>query len=405
MVKNYLFISFAIPDNEMMAAFAKDKTPQIQTHKFIWNMISGVTNSDEVEFTHVVTRPVSDYPYYKDAIIKKQEWRVDVLSKKISMLEIPFINTSILKIITRFFSALFYSFSQFHKKRSKSGVVVYSVHVPFMAVGFIVSRVYKIDLIGIWTDPPSVITVRESYFKRSLRRIEFSLSKWLMTRFSKVIVLTKHLAEDFAPGKPYLVVEGMIDEKNAFLIDDVLGKCKKIEDSTVVVYTGSLKSQYGIKNIIDAVLLTKEKKLVLEIYGAGDMEHEILEISKANDNIRFFGWVPNPVAMKAQREADFLINARAPGDEYTKYSFPSKILEYMLSGTPIITTILPGMPDEYSDYVLKIEGNDPESICDALKIALSMSLEKRCQLGLKALDFAKEKGYRQQGAKILSNIF
>ena len=53
-------------------------------------------------------------------------------------------------------------------------------------------------------------------------------------------------------------------------------------------------------------------------------------------------------------KATLLVNPRPTTEEFTIYSFPSKNMEYMASGTPLLTTKLPGMPEEYHQYVLAI---------------------------------------------------
>ena len=71
--------------------------------------------------------------------------------------------------------------------------------------------------------------------------------------------------------------------------------------------------------------------------------------------------------------ATLLINPRFSNEEYTKYSFPSKNMEYMASGTPILTTKLPGMPKEYYEYIYLFE----EESIEGMKNKMSMkAIEK-----------------------------
>ena len=58
------------------------------------------------------------------------------------------------------------------------------------------------------------------------------------------------------------------------------------------------------------------------------------------------------------------MNPRFTGAEYTLYSFPSKNIEYMVSGTPVITTRLAGIPDDYYPYVFVFEEEINENIND-----------------------------------------
>lgn len=400
--KNYLFLGFAIPNDEMEKVFNLDNCPQIQTHNFNWNLIKGMELSSELDFTYISSRPVTDYPLFPEKKIRRRKWNVKINGKLLEIQEIPFLNTGILKIITRFLSTLYYSFKRFAFKADKGGVIVYSVHIPYMLVGFIISRIYKIDYIAIWTDPPSVRTDKESKLKSKLRNIELKVSKYLMKKATKVVALTKYLAEDFAPGKPYIVIEGIVDT-NEQIIEEF--PINTLPSSFIkIVYTGSLEKRYGVKNIVEGFLLVKNRNVILEVYGRGDYEEELKQISEQNSNVIYKGFVANKEILTIQREADFLINARSSKANFVKYSFPSKTLEYMLSGTPLITTMLPGIPEEYRKYVIVLKDNETETIRKEIENLLEMTSEDKINIGIEAKKFVAQKDCKCQGDKIIKFI-
>ena len=61
-----------------------------------------------------------------------------------------------------------------------------------------------------------------------------------------------------------------------------------------------------------------------------------------------------------------LINPRSSAGEFTKYSFPSKTMEYMLSGKPVIMYKLDGIPNEYDEYLYYVEGNSAEDMKNSI---------------------------------------
>lgn len=402
MKKNFLFLGFAIPNEEMDNITNDDKFPQVQTHKFIWNFIKGIEASTSSVYTYISARPVTDYPSYPKKKIKRKKWIVNLDEKNIEITEIPFINTTISKLITRFFSATYYCFKMYHKSKNKSGVIVYSVHIPFMLTGFIISKVYRINYIAIWTDSPSIGSAADPFIKRKLRKIEFLLARFLMKKASKVIALTKYLSEDFAEGKPYLVVEGIIDENDTKHEQPRVKKQAKCKRR--IIYTGALQKRYGMKNIVEGFQLLNRDDIVLEIYGRGDYEKELKAICATNENISYKGFVANREILKIQKTADFLINARSTDEEYVKYSFPSKTLEYMLSGNPLITTMLPGIPDEYRQYVFVLKDNKPMTIANMIESVCMISKDNLRDFGAKARAFAMSRSCRIQGKKIIEFI-
>jgi glycosyltransferase involved in cell wall biosynthesis len=110
----------------------------------------------------------------------------------------------------------------------------------------------------------------------------------------------------------------------------------------------------------------------------------------------------NEYVLKEQLKAILLINPRPIGEDFTKYSFPSKNMEYMASGTPVLTTLLPGMPVEYHDHVFLIKSDNLLGIKEALIRVLSqdrLSLHKR---GINAKKFVlTKKDNISQSKKIL----
>ena len=120
----------------------------------------------------------------------------------------------------------------------------------------------------------------------------------------------------------------------------------------------------------------------LQIYGPGDYVEELQEIAKEDRRIFYGGMLLNTQIVEEEQKATLLVNPRPTDEEYVKYSFPSKTMEYMASGTPVLTTVLPGMPKEYYPYVYLLEDETAEGIAAKLKQVLLQSdgalFEKGC---------------------------
>ena len=127
------------------------------------------------------------------------------------------------------------------------------------------------------------------------------------------------------------------------------------------------------------------------------------EYAKRDVRIKIMGSAPNAVVMKHQREAALLINPRK-NQEMAKYSFPSKTLEYMLSGTPMLGYKLAGIPEEYYDNMFVIQDSE-NGMEEALRKAMDLPETERIKMGEKAKHFViKEKTPEKQCKKILELI-
>ena len=129
---------------------------------------------------------------------------------------------------------------------------------------------------------------------------------------------------------------------------------------------------------------------MLEIYGPGDYVKELQQIAEIHDNVFYGGMLLNTEIVDKEQEAALLVNPRPTHEEFVKYSFPSKTMEYMASGTPVLTTKLPGMPKEYYPYVDFIEEESAAGIAAALKAVLTRSDEELFQKGQQARAFVLE---------------
>ena len=98
----------------------------------------------------------------------------------------------------------------------------------------------------------------------------------------------------------------------------------------------------------------------------------------------------NSQIVEKEQEAALLVNPRPTHEEFVKYSFPSKTMEYMASGTPVLTTRLPGMPKEYYPYVDFIEEESADGIAAALRKVLATSDEELFAKGNAARQFVLE---------------
>lgn len=127
--------------------------------------------------------------------------------------------------------------------------------------------------------------------------------------------------------------------------------------------------------------------------------------AEGNKAIRYCGVAPNSDIVKAELAATLLVNPRPTNEDYTKYSFPSKNMEYMASGTPVLTTKLPGMPEEYYPYVYLLEDESAEGMAKALKEILSQPEEELAQKGADAKNFVmEEKNNVSQARKLMDML-
>lgn len=133
-----------------------------------------------------------------------------------------------------------------------------------------------------------------------------------------------------------------------------------------IVYTGTLISYDGIQELLDAVTLLPEDKYELHIYGTGPLLDLVKEYQSKYKNIVYCGYLKNKEIKRVLSQADILLNIRISNSYTDIFGFPSKLIEYILSGTPIVSTNFKTLPEEISKFLYIVKDETPESIANEI---------------------------------------
>lgn len=285
-------------------------------------------------------------------------------------------------------------------KENKGKGIIFTYSIPPFLVKDIIrfGREYSLKTAAIIPD-----LLRDMYINENARSLFTKLKKKylepalrLQGEYDGYIYLTEAMRDVVAPHKPYIVMEGIasaVDFKKISLSEKAVPRA--------IMYAGMLHEKYGIINLLDAFEKLAEKDVELWLFGSGSAVREIKARAEHNSRIKYFGMAKHNEILEYERKATLLVNPRDPNEEFTAYSFPSKTIEYMLSGTPLLTTELKGIPREYFDYTFSAADNSPECLLTALESALSKTAAGLADAGKNAAEFIiKNKNSYIQAAKI-----
>lgn len=341
---------------------------------------------------------VAAFPH---SIYKHIDGKQETIENGIQIHWIPFINIQGLKQFTikKNVEKLLEQWLLENKNIKDKAVLIYSIYPPYTEPAILLCRKYGCHLSTVITDLPEYM-----YSWKKMKGV----CGWYSNRLSEkmlnlqgkcdsYILFTKPMATKMGiEDKPYMVSEGFCDSS---IFEDIPDQ-KKYPGKTIV-YGGNLSRLYGIQNLVKGFMQT-ELDAELHLYGAGGDASFIEECAKQDPRIRFFGRVERKTLLIALKKAHLLVVNKPTEDDYSNYSFSSKILEYMASGTPLLTTKVGGMPEEYLRYVYAIEDESIDGISVALTAAMDRVSREQYIFGEKAAQFAIEaKNYRRMTEKIL----
>lgn len=330
--------------------------------------------------------PVTRSNTKKKIYLEETEKKNDIIYYYPTVINLPLIK-HIFAVITSMFSFINIA------KKNKDIVLIADCLNQSVALGSVIgAKIMKVPTVGIITDLPDMLIGKED-----------KINNWIIRLYDRYILLTEQMndyimAKITHQQKPYIIVEGMVDiemeKKN-------ISEQKKYEKK-VCMYAGILDRKYGIEMLVKGFEKANIPDAELHIYGDGDYKKELLTLCEKDSNIKYFGLRPNAYIVEEQQKATLLVNPRPSKEEFTKYSFPSKNMEYMVSGTPALMTKLPGIPEEYWDYVYVLENESIDGMADKLVEILNLSQKELRKKGRLAKKYVlDEKSNKNQAQRVI----
>lgn len=210
--------------------------------------------------------------------------------------------------------------------------------------------------------------------KRSIVFIHKSMSEMDM-----FIFLSKHMNDTLNhSNKPYLVSEGLYKDTGFFKEENKLER--------TILYTGNLNRKYGIQHLVESFKkINGDYKLYVR--GDGDMVDYVHEESRYDSRIIYLSRMDYEELKKFQRRVSVLVNPVLPTETFTNNFFPSKTMEYLASGTPVVMYKLGGVPNEYYEYISVPDDLSEESLAMKIIEICNLSDTESRQCGKKSRDF------------------
>jgi len=347
-----------------------------------WNMVDGLDKNKQ-PLTIVNSLFIGAFPKrYKTPFIRTRRFSH---CENASDINVGYLN---LFYVKRFFiaQALKKALKKWTKKTETPKVIIaYSMSSSFMRVlKYLKKKNPDILTVMLIADLPAYMHFgkkRGRLFRFFLKRSQQYTMKNLHY-VDSFVLLTEPMAE-YLGVKRYMVMEGVAT--------DIDPNIERRLDPNVrtICYAGGLAEAYGVKTMVDAFMDTTDERFRLVLFGNGTLSEYIKKAAETDSRIVFKGRMPHKEVMEQLVSSSVLINPRPGGEEFTKYSFPSKNLESLSTGRPLIAYKLEGIPDEYDEYIYYVKDNSKEALTAKINEVLSAPEEELSAFGNKARDFVR----------------
>lgn len=381
---------------------------EFSNHNFEQSLIAGFAGQPNVNLRVVTVPNVYSFPHNnRKAFIHKESYRLD---NGTPVRSVGYCNIAVINQWTKRHAlqrAICQEINKF------DGEVIYIiVNTPVLELSAAVMSAVKktrkhIVTTVIVPDVRECLLDMESQPKSLKNKIVARLNSKnavLTQQYDNFVFLTAAMNDYYnvSPDK-FMVMEGLLDSQR---VEIAMAHSHKNtpEAKEIILYTGTLKKIFGVINLVNIFEQGNFDNTELWICGMGDGAPEISERAKNNPAIKFFGAVTPEKALELQQQATILANPRSAGGDYTKYSFPSKTIEYLLAGKSVIMNRLPGIPADYDIHLFYPENESEQAWIDTLKQIMTMDATQRATHNCRAKQFIIDNKTAEAQCKRICNF-
>jgi glycosyltransferase involved in cell wall biosynthesis len=375
-LRRVIMLGFLVEPDYFRKYSQGDPFPQVAAYKLEERYVAGLRQAG-VTVDVIGSAAVSSFPRNRHWFLPSKNWSTQNDVRWV----LPSFNIPLLKMPMRMLLAVGALISRLRGRSRGTAICVYAAHSPWLVAALIASRLFGVQFFVIIPDLPRYMRLekKQNPLVRWVRALDARLIDTLVVRSSGVSVVTKNMVSDTPAwtNLRYFVIEG-------------LSRPPVRSESPVAVrarpyfmYAGLLSRSNGVQSLIEAFRSTRIDADLL-LCGRGELEEFIAGQAREDARVVYGGFLDQATLADLQSRALAQVLIRDPSDAYTRYSFPSKLIEYMAGGVPVLTTRLPGIPEEYFQYLTAVDGPDPASVVRALETFMAQSqseLKERAAAG------------------------
>ena len=258
-------------------------------------------------------------------------------------------------------------------------------------------------LAGWWYGIPVATIVADLTCSQAGQPPVSRLRNWLQTLMVRLspgtVVFSSHTANDFRRDKPSI---RMVRPPATYLLD--LPQPPAEPAAHAVYFAGSLSESAGVNFLLDAIPHVTDPAIEFWFSGRGPLEGRLKQQAASDPRIRFFGFVSDDEYSTMLQKAAVLVNPRPSRLLENRYNFPSKLMEYMASGRPILSTATSDVAEHYGSGLIVLEDETPQGLARCLERSVALPAGTRAALGARARAAVDGATWRIEAERILAFI-
>ena len=380
------FLGTVTPREDVDRLARQDRYLHAAANELQWCYVEALRSQRSGGLKVFAAPAVSEYPRFPRVLVSARRLG---LRRDGGIRFIPFVNVMGVKQVTQVISIVVTMLPiVWRRRRERAVVLVYSLQTPFLAAAMLVRRLAGVRVVAIIPDLTEFMDVaaRRRGIRAFLKSLDVRLGRRLLERLDGAIVIARAIATDRLPAStPSLVVDSIR------AVTTGAGALEGAEDGRrSILYTGALEAGYGLETLLAAFSSLEGPGYELWFAGKGGLEGHIRERAATDPRIRLLGLLPVAEIRATQARASLLVSVKPSQAPFTKYSFPSKLTEYVAAGRPVASTVCPGIEEEYFRFVHRLDDESPEAMRRSIEAIFRMDPGERQRRVREGVAFLRE---------------
>lgn len=240
--------------------------------------------------------------------------------------------------------------------RPRRVVFCYNLTAPPAAFIRLACRLTRTPLVGILQD---INVPGEMVSNSLLRRIEFAWQRRLIPKLDGLVVANEAMVEDFAPGRPYVLMAGGVPED---FLQRFSTRRRCGDEGLRMAFAGRLTQLNGLDMIVGAFERCSDAPWTLEIAGDGPLRRLVEEAALRDPRIHYHGILGRDDVIDLYQRSNLLLCLRRTDQRMSRYVFPSKLVECLATGIPVLSTPVGHAAREFGPFLSILEEESDEAL-------------------------------------------
>lgn len=397
---NVVLLGFALPLEEQNLLNKLDSSPHFATFNFSNSLIRTLTHFSSS--LHVSSfYEVRNFPKVDKLFFGHRRYFFPRYSSTL----LPFINIIGIKHFTRLL-VLFFNPGLFYKLFLSSHIFVHGTHTPYILLSCFL-RLFGKRTCLILTDAHGYNSSSVGIIGRLFYKVDSYILDLLIPFFSSYLCLNSNFIRKYRLSNAICIpgiVSSDVQASRLRSESSVQFRGRSTEDKLKILYAGSLSIENGVELLLQSLPLLSSLPVELTIVGKGLLLSQVIQVESEYDFVNYAGVLSRSDLLLLFQNSDLLIHPRLLSTSKNDFSFPSKLLEFVATSIPVLTTPISSIPEDILDCFYYIPESTTSSIYSSILSLLNLPSSSLKTFGQRASHVVDLKYSEPALAKVLSQL-